>query len=318
MASSLAWLVWLAIAAAAPFVASDHLVFQIGIVATTAAIASGLTLVTGIAGQISIAQPVFVAVGAYGAALLNDRLGIPLLLGIPMAAVAAGLFGWGVGFICLRLDGHYLALVTLALTGIAHYTLLNVEFLGGAVGMAVPPLRLADRDLTSTAAVYGAAVIAGGLTLFAVDRIIRSRFGRVLDALRQSDIAAVSLGVDRRAFRTQAVAISAAAGAFAGGFQATQLTYLDPQQFGLLTAIQYIAIIVVGGMRSVHGAIVGAAVFVFMPDLLSRFQHYMAFVLYGLVVLSIVLLPGGLVSLAAVRRRPRPSAPDRAGTPGRA
>src|SRR5690606_8174017 len=98
--------------------------------------------------------------------------------------------------------------------------------------------------------IYAMAVTASGLTLWCIDRLIRSRYGRMLRALSQSDIAAVSLGADRRALRTMALATSAVAGAFAGGFQALQLTYLDPQQFTIVTAVSYIAIMVVGGMRS--------------------------------------------------------------------
>lgn len=297
----LGWTPWIVIAIVVPFFAGDHLLFEVGVIATTAAIASGLTLVTGVAGQISIAQPAFVAIGSYGAVLLQIHFGIPLILGIPIATAAAGAVGWLLGFLCLRIEGHYLALVTLAFTGIAQQMLINLDVTGGAIGMTVPALAIGPVAIDTTMKIYVVAMVASLITLIAVDRLIDSRFGRVLAALRQSDIAATSLGVDRRAFRTLAVAASAVIGAFAGGFQAVQLTYLDPQQFGLLAAVHYIAIIVVGGMRSVHGAILGAILFVLFSGILSGLERYMALALYSLVIVSIVLMPGGIVSMAHLK-----------------
>jgi len=297
MWGNLAWVLWLAIAALAPFLAGQYLLYNIGIVATTAAIVSGLTFLSGVAGLISIAQSAFVAIGSYGAVLLQMHLGIPLLIGIPVAAAIAGVVGWLLGFLCLRLDGHYLALVTLAFMGIVHYTIINLDITGGAVGLAVPSVALFGVTLDSPMAIYVMAVTASAVTLWSIDRLIHSRYGRMLRALRQSDIAAVSLGADRRSLRTMALATSAVAGGFAGGFQALQLTYLDPQQFTIVTAVFYIAIMVVGGMRSVHGAIIGAAIFVFVPGFLSGLEHYMAFILFFFVTVMIVVMPDGLVSI---------------------
>lgn len=303
MWGNMAWVLWLAIAALAPFLAGQYLLYNIGIVATTAAIVSGLTFLSGVAGLISIAQSAFVAIGSYGAVILQLHLGVPLLIGIPLAAAIAGVVGWLLGFLCLRLDGHYLALVTLAFTGIVHYTIINVDITGGAVGLSVPSVSLFGLTLDSPTAIYVIAVIASGLTLWSIDRLIHSRYGRMLRALRQSDIAAISLGADRRSLRTMALATSAVAGGFAGGFQALQLSYLDPQQFTIVTAVFYIAIMVVGGMRSVHGAIIGSAIFVFVPGFLSGLEHYMAFILFLFVTIMIVSMPDGLVSVFSVGNR---------------
>jgi branched-chain amino acid transport system permease protein len=100
-----------------------------------------------------------------------------------------------------------------------------------------------------------------------------------------------------------ALAVSAVAGGFAGGFQALQLTYLDPQQFTIVTAVFYIAIMVVGGMRSVHGAIVGAAIFVLVPGCLAGLEYYMAFILFFFVTVMIVVMPDGLISIFSARDR---------------
>lgn len=303
MWGSVAWVLWLAIAASAPFLAGQYLLYNIGIVATTAAIVSGLTFISGVAGLISVAQSAFVAIGAYGAVILQLHLGVPLLIGIPVAAACAGAVGWLLGFLCLRLDGHYLALVTLAFTGIVHYTIINLDITGGAVGLSVPSVTAFGFALDSPMAIYVMAVTASVLTLWSIDRLIHSRYGRMLKALRQSDIAAVSLGADRRSLRTMALAVSAVAGGFAGGFQALQLTYLDPQQFTIVTAVFYIAIMVVGGMRSVHGAIVGAAIFVFVPGFLAGLEYYMAFILFFFVTVMIVVMPDGLISIFSARDR---------------
>ncbi len=303
MRDGLVWMLWLAIAVSAPFFAGQHLLYNIGIVATTAAIVSGLTLISGVGGLISIAQSAFVAIGCYCAVLLNLHLGIPMLIGIPIAAAVSGAVGWLLGFLCLRLDGHFLALVTLAFSGIVHYAIINLDIAGGAVGLAVPTVTLFGFVMDSPMAIYVITVVASGLTLWFIGLLINSRYGRVLRALRQSEIAAVSLGVDRRSLRTMALATSAVAGGFAGSFQMLQVTYLDPHQFTIVSSVFYIAIMVVGGMRSVHGAIIGAAIFVFVPEFLSGLETYMAFILFLLVTVFIVIMPDGLASIFSVPGR---------------
>ena len=184
-----------------------------------------------------------------------------------------------------------------------HYAIINLDIAGGAVGLAVPTVTLFGFVMDSPMAIYVITVVASGLTLWFIGLLINSRYGRVLRALRQSEIAAVSLGVDRRSLRTMALATSAVAGGFAGSFQMLQVTYLDPHQFTIVSSVFYIAIMVVGGMRSVHGAIIGAAIFVFVPEFLSGLETYMAFILFLLVTVFIVIMPDGLASIFSVPGR---------------
>jgi len=298
------WLGGLALLLVWPLVASEYRVFQAGLVASTAIIALGLIIVTGVAGQVSLAQAAFAAIGAYGAALFAVRLGIPAWFGIPLAAGLAGLAGYALGFASLRLGGHYLALVTMALTAIVQVLLIHWEDLtGGALGLAVTPLSIAGKELTSGFALYYVvAPVAWGMFAAAAN-LLDSRLGRAFAALRQSEVAAQTLGVNALHYKALAFACSAVFGAVGGGLQALQTTFLDPHAFGIIESVVLVAIIVIGGVRSIAGAAFGSAAFVLIPEMLGAFQSYKGAVWAVLLLLMIVFFPGGLAGLGVTLAR---------------
>jgi branched-chain amino acid transport system permease protein len=285
---------------AAPLLLSDYGLYLVNLVATTALIALGLAIVTGVAGQVSLAQAAFAAIGGYGAALLGTRLDLPLWLGIPLAAVGAGAVGYLLGFPALRLEGPYLALVTLGLTAIVQTLLVHWPALThGPLGLPVPPLTLGGRPLGTGRDLYLVILPVTVLVFAAARRLLASRVGRALHALRQSEVAAAVLGVNPVHYKTLAFAVSAFLGGLGGGLQALLTTFLSPDAFGIVESISFLVVIVVGGAGRISGALLGGALLVLLPEALGAFRHFQALVYGGLLLAFIVFVPGGLSGLAA-------------------
>jgi branched-chain amino acid transport system permease protein len=284
------------------FLAEFHL-FQICLIAGTSLAVLGLVVVTGLAGQISLAQSAFVALGGYGSSILATSWGVPLWAGIPLVAIVVAFLGFVLGQMTLRVAGHYLALATLAVTAIVQLALIHWEALtGGAAGMPVPPFEIMGRTLTNGRELYYVILPVTALFLLITQNLTASRFGRALTAIRQSETAAEAMGLDVLRYKAGAFAASAFLGAIGGGLLAPLSTYLDPAQFGITYAIYFLAIAVVGGMLSPLGAVIGSAVFVLLPNYLQAFQSYLGLVFALLLLGFIVLRPNGLSSIPWLRQ----------------
>ena len=301
MGSKRALLTAIAIVAlgALPFVAEEYRLFQAQLIASTAIISLGLVVLTGIAGQISLAQAAFAAVGAYGSTLAAIRLGIAPWFGIPVLAILSAGIGYALGTVTLRVAGHYLALATLALTATVQVFLVHSDSItGGAAGLAVPPLALGGIVLSSARDQYFVVMPIAILIFIAVSNILHSRFGRTLTALRESEVATGTLGLNVLHYKSLAFAICAFLGTVGGGIQAFQTGYLDPNTFGIVESVLYLSVIVIGGFRSATGAMIGSAVFVLVPDLLGPFQTYKGVIFGVLLLLIVVTFPHGLSELS--------------------
>jgi branched-chain amino acid transport system permease protein len=283
------------------FLAEYHL-FQICLVASTALVVLGLVFVTGIAGQISLAQSAFVGLGGYGSAILATWWGVPLWAGIPVTSFAVALMGLLLGQLTLRISGHYLALATMAFTAIIQLAFIHSDpVTGGAAGMPVPPFRIFGRTLTTGGQLYYVVLPATAFLFLLVRNVMKSRFGRALTAIRQSEIAAEAMGLNALRYKAMAFAASGFLGAVGGGLLASLSTYLDPAQFGITQSVYFLAVAVVGGMSSPFGAILGSAIFILIPDLLQSFQTYLGLVFALLLLGFIVLRPNGLTSVRLPR-----------------
>ena len=291
-----------AIAVAAFFVAPNALaefhLFQICLVAGTALVVLGLIVVTGFAGQISLAQAAFVALGGYGSAILAARWGIPLWAGVPIVSIGAFVVGFVLGQMTLRVSGHYLALVTLAVTAIVQIALIYSDNVtGGAAGMPVPAFEVFGLTLSTGGQLDYEIVPATAMLFLAVHHLNHSHYGCALAAIRQSETAAELMGLNVLRYKATAFGASGFLGAFGGGLLAPLSTYLDPAQFGITQSVYFLAVAVVGGMMSPLGALVGSIVFVLLPDFLQAFQTYLGLVFALLLLGFIVLRPEGLAGL---------------------
>jgi branched-chain amino acid transport system permease protein len=283
------------------FLAEYHL-FQICLIAATALVVLGLVVVTGLAGQISLAQSAFVGLGGYGSAILAARWGVPLWAGIALTAFAVALVGFMLGQLTLRISGHYLALATMAFTAIVQLAFVHSDpVTGGAAGMPMPAFRMLGRTLVNGGQLYHVIIPVTAFLFLLVRNVEQSRFGRALAAIRQSETAAEAMGLNVLRYKAMAFAASGLLGSVGGGLLATLSTYLDPAQFGITQSVYFLAVAVIGGMSSIVGAIVGSAVFILIPDLLQSFQSYLGLVFAMLLLGFIVLRTNGLASIRLSR-----------------
>ena len=226
-------------------------------------VALGLDLLIGTTGLISLGHAGFVAVGAYAAGILSTRLDLPFFLIPPAAGLVSGGIGLVVGLPALRLKGLYLALATLAFQFIAEHVILHWESAtGGALGMAVPRSDLLATDLSFYFLILPLLLLLG----WGLVNLRRSRFGRALVALRDSDVAAAAVGVNLAFYKTLAFGLSAAYAGVAGGLLALYLGYIGPDHFTVMLSIEYVAMIIIGGMNSLLGAVLGALFITVMPE----------------------------------------------------
>lgn len=291
---------------ALPFLASSHIIFLVAMIGSTSVMVAGLTITVGLTGQISIAQASFAAIGAYGTAQLATMAGLPHWIGLPAVALVAAAVGYLFGLMSLRVADHYLALATMALCAIVQLLLIHLEdWTGGAVGLAVPPLEFGTRVLTRPTELYAVIMPCAAFTVWFLHALSTSRFGRAFAALRMSEVASAAVAIPVLHYKALAFALSAFFGAFGGGLFALQTTYLDPAQFGILESVRLIAIAVIGGVLNPFGPVIGAAVFVLLPETMGAFGRYMSLVFSLLLLLFIVVSPQGIAGLPARLRARR-------------
>jgi branched-chain amino acid transport system permease protein len=284
--------------AALPLVAPKYLIYIASLVAVNAVIAVGLNVLVGYTGQISLGHAGFVAIGAYAFGIVAARIpwtpaagasGVPWIAGLIAAGAVSAMFGLLVGLPALRLTGPYLTIATLGFGIAVHQVLINWEWLsGGRAGLFVPKLTFAGRPL-GDAEIYWIALIVSAVLTVVAFHIVRSYVGRAFVAIRDSDIAAEVMGVSLTTYKTTAFAVSAAYAGLGGGLYAIVLHYLEPNQFTLLESITYFSMIVVGGLGTIPGSVLGAALLTILPLEFSGFRQWQP-VVYGLAIIVVMAL----------------------------
>ncbi|HEX8662949.1 MAG TPA: branched-chain amino acid ABC transporter permease [Beijerinckiaceae bacterium] len=264
--------------------------------------AVGLNVLMGQAGQVSLGHAGFFGIGAYAVALGPAHLGVPPWASLVLGAVLAGALAWLVGRPVLRLRGHYLAIATLGLGVLVAIVLTNESrWTGGPDGMRVSRLVLFGWRVAGAETWYwvtGGALLAG--TWLALN-LLDAPTGRALRALHDSEVAARVAGVDVAAYKLRAFVIAAVYAAVAGSLLALMNGFITPDQAGFLHSVELVTMVVVGGLGSVAGAIVGAAVLVTLPQLLTLFQDYENALLGILIMTFMIFLRDGIVpSLGAM------------------
>ena len=249
-----------------PFAVGSYLQSQIVFVFIYAIVGVGLLILTGFTGQVSLGHAAFMAIGAYTAAYMQ-KLGVPFVVYFPLAAVLAGAVGALVGFPALRLTGIYLVIATIAFGFIVEEVAARWESVtNGNEGMRVAAVSLFGSTLTRDgAAFYYLCLAALVLVLLAALNILRSPTGRAFVAVRDSETAARSMGVNLAFYKVTAFAISAAMTGLAGCLFAHKLSFISPEMFTLLLSLEFIIVIIIGGASSLHGAVLGS-IFVVMVD----------------------------------------------------
>lgn len=269
-------------------------------------LAVALNLLLGYAGQISLGHAAFFGLGAYISGVLTATYGYNPWLIMLGAALFVGMLAFVIGFPILKLKGHYLAMATLGF-GIIVYIVFNetVDVTGGPSGLSgIPNLQIGefkfDTDLKNYYLIWAFALIC---ILFCVN-LTNSRIGRSLRAIHDSEIAARVMGVNARLLKVQIFALSALISSIAGSLYAHTMAFVAPSSFGFNFSVELLTMVVIGGLGSVYGSFLGAALLTLLPEFL-RFLHDYDIVFYGLLLmLMTIFMPGGLVRgiPAAIRR----------------
>ncbi|MFA5527768.1 MAG: branched-chain amino acid ABC transporter permease [Peptostreptococcales bacterium] len=260
-------------------------------------LALSLNLITGYTGQVSIGQAGFCAIGAYTSALLNVNFGLNYFITSLCGALMAGLFGFLLGLPTLRLSGPYLTIATLGFGEIVRMIALNFDKLtNGPLGISgiQRPLIFGFQLTALNGGFYylvWALVILITLFLYA---IVRSKMGRALMAIRDDELVATLMGIKTTRYKVAAFSISAVIAGIGGSFYAHMIRYIDPNTFNFDISILIISIVILGGMGTIRGMFVGAALLISFPEIL-RFASAYRFVIYGLIlVIMIRFRPQGL------------------------
>lgn len=260
-------------------------------------LAVALNLLLGYAGQISLGHAGFFGLGAYISGVMTATYGFNPWLVMLAAAIAVGILAFGIGFPILKLKGHYLAMATLGL-GIIIYIVFNetIEVTGGPSGLSgIPNLKIGaitfDNDIKNYYLIWFFAL---AVILLAVN-LTNSRIGRAFRAIHDSEVAARVMGVNARILKVQVFALSALISSLAGSLYAHTMTFVSPVAFGFNFSVELLTMVVIGGLGSIYGSLLGAALLTLLPEFL-RFMHDYDIIFYGLLLMLMVMfMPGGLV-----------------------
>ncbi len=290
-------LVLAAVIALAPLVLANNYAYDVAVqVALNAIICVGLNLLIGYAGQISLGHAGFFALGGYGTAILATRFGWPVGLSLPAACVAVGLLAFVIGRPTLRLKGHTLAMATLGLGIIVSIVVATEDrWTGGPDGMAVPPLALFGWAIQGERTWYWMAGAALLLAVWLGLNLIESPTGRALRALHGSEVASETLGIDSARYKLQVFVLSAVFAALAGALTAHYAGFITPAKASFMHSVELVIMVVFGGMASVFGAVVGAAVLTVLPQVLTVLKDYEMMVFGAVLVATMVFFPQGIV-----------------------
>jgi branched-chain amino acid transport system permease protein len=320
--SVLAILGVLVLAIAAPFLVNDYLFHLLVMAVIWSILATSLNLVMGYTGLLSLAHGAFFGMGAYTSALLVTKCGWNFWATIPPAMAVAALVGGVLGLLTLRLAGHYFAVSTLSF-GIVISLILEKwdDLTEGARGISsippptpIPLLGLGELRFESDLARYYLALAVLILCLLFVWRLVHSAIGRALEAIRQNELLASCLGVNLVYYKLLAFSLSAAMAGLAGVLYSVYINYLNPVDAGLWNGFYAVMYVVIGGMGTFWGPIVGTVFMVTLPEFLRVFQDYRLLLLGILLIIMITFLPAGIVGgIKALWRRgmARPAASRR-------
>lgn len=288
-----------------PMMLGEFYIGELGGVFIFAIAGVGLMLLTGYTGLVNLGQAAFLGIGAYTNSVLLTK-GVPFLVTLPLSGLAAAAAGVLIGIPTLRMTGFYLAIATLAFGSIVSTIFQKwTSVTGGFDGFAVPTPYILGYPIEGATGVYYISLAVLVFTLWLSVNILRSPIGRAMVAIRDSEISAQSMGINLALYKTISFAISAGITGLAGALFAHYVRFLAPDAFDILLSIQFVTIIFVGGLGSLHGAIFGAVFVRLLPQAIAIVRDDLPFnigrmpglepSLFGLVLVLVILLePAGM------------------------
>lgn len=307
------WLgVFVALLVVAPFILSRYQLSILNEMAIATIGALGLNLLIGYTGQISLGHAAFVAIGAYTTGLLTSHFNMPFFLTLPLSGLTAAALGMIVGVPALRLKGLYLALGTLAFGFIVEYIIFHWDLTKGDMGMAIKRISLGGYVIKTEADYYYCFMFVAALAALCAKNIVRSKIGRCFTAIRDRDIAAEALGIPLAKYKIMAFGLSSFYAGIAGCLTAHYQKWIVPGSFDLSLTIAYIAMVVLGGLGTILGSILGAILITGIPHgivyavdalkgsypaLSGLIVHFKLGIFGLIVVLALLFEPQGLAGI---------------------
>jgi branched-chain amino acid transport system permease protein len=281
------------------FVTSIYVLHVINMILISTIIVSGMNIIMGYCGQFMLAQAALYGIGAYTSALLATKLGLSFWICLPLAIVVTAIAGLLISLPCLKVKGHYLAIVSLGLAVVIHEAMVNlVDLTNGPGGIIrIPPPSLFGMSLDTDHRYYYLLLVLTILSILFVKGILESRVGRAFIAIRESYTAAEAMGINHRFYKIIAFILSASYAGLAGSLYAHLIKFVSPDSFGLEELLLEIAMLLVGGIGTLAGPILGATVLSFGYEYLRALKG-LQMVVYGLMILFFVIfIPQGLVTI---------------------
>jgi branched-chain amino acid transport system permease protein len=276
-----------------PFIAGPYTLYVINNIGIAAIAAIGLNILIGYTGQISLGHGAFFGVGAYTAAILATKGGSPFWLSVLAAGGVTALVGMVFGIPSVRLKHLYLCIATLAGQFIIEYILMNGEGLtNGPQGIILPRATLFGLDISGDQSFFWVVFACLAIMCWMAVNLIRSRYGRAFIAIRDNDLAAEGMGIPIFRYKLLAFGISSFYAGFAGGLWAYYTTSITPEPFNIFLSIQYIAMIIIGGLASIPGSVFGAIFIIMLNEILSRVAE---------VIMNMGILSGIALTVAPLR-----------------
>ncbi|RJR18648.1 MAG: branched-chain amino acid ABC transporter permease [Desulfobacteraceae bacterium] len=305
---NLIWFVLAIVIALFPFLGVNTFTVQLltlaGIYAT---VALGLSFVLGNAGQISLGQAAFFGIGAFTTAQLITKFQISFWLALPAGGFLAGLAGAAPGYLALRFQGHYLAMVTLCFGLILQILFLELPSItGGAGGIPdIPSPFILGRAIDNSAgAIIKTFHVAWFLllaTAWLLNNLLSARSGRAFAAIRDDTLAAEATGIPVAGYKVRAFIIAAVLAGLSGGVYCIHTHYIGPEIFGVGSSLEFLIIVVIGGLGSPVGAVVGSLLFAVLPEVMRSYEEYRLLVFGCMLMLIVLIAPGGIWGLVSNR-----------------
>ena len=257
-----------------------------------------LNIVLGEVGLFDLGHAGFYAIGAYTTAILNTKLGIPVLALLPVSAIAAALFAYLVCSPIIHLRGDYLCIVTIGMGEIVRLALINNPFdltggPNGVFGIDFPSLG-SFFVIDSSIEYYFFIWIVVGFSILALIRLQNSRIGRAWNCIREDEVAANSNGINVRHYKLLAFVLGAALAGIAGNIYASKLMCVSPESFSFMESCMMFCIVLIGGMGSIPGVLMGAAVISLFPEIFRPFAMYRMLIFGAVMILMMMFRPGGV------------------------
>ncbi|MBC8080409.1 MAG: branched-chain amino acid ABC transporter permease [Gorillibacterium sp.] len=244
-----------------------------------------LNLINGFTGQFSLGHAGFMSVGAYASAILTINFNVPFPLALLIAGAAAAFGGFLIGMPTLRLKGDYLAIATLGFGEIIRIVLLNTDYVGGASGLSGIPTHTNWTWL----------FIFTVLTVVLIQNFVRSKHGRACIAIRENEVAAEAMGINTTNYKVLAFMIGAFFAGIAGGLSAHNFYVINPSSFNFMKSFEILVMVVIGGLGSTSGAILGAVVLTLLLTVLQPYPEFRMIIYSVLLIIMMIYRPGGFL-----------------------